>query len=181
MAASKALPLLDTGAEVVFIAPNAVADIRLVAPTWHARPYEPGDLDTTLLAIAATGVPEVDDQVARDASARRIFCVRTDGRGTAAFPAVVRRGPLLLAVSTSGQAPALARRIRERLEREYGPEWGEMATLLGEFRTAPEVRTALQGIDQAERRRRWRAALDVLLGEVAKKPMGSGDLPGAAS
>jgi hypothetical protein len=56
-----------------------------------------------------------------------------------------------------------------------------MATLLGEFRTAPEVRTALQGIDQAERRRRWRAALDVLLGEVAKKPMGSGDLPGAAS
>ncbi len=168
VAASKALPLLDAGADLVVVAPEAVDAIQAAALTWHRRPYEPGDLDGALLAIAATGILAVDDQVARDAAARRIFCVRTDGGGTAAFPAVVRRGPLLLTVSTSGQAPALARRIRQRLEREYGPEWGDVATLLGELRMAPEVRAALWGADQVERRRRWHAALDALLGEAAR-------------
>jgi precorrin-2 dehydrogenase/sirohydrochlorin ferrochelatase len=173
VAASKVLPLLEEGADLVVVAPEAAGSLQAAAAedttalTWIRRPYESGDLDGALLAIAATGVLEVDNRVARDAATRRIFCVRTDGQGTAAFPAVVRRGPLLLTVSTSGQAPALARRIRQRLEREYGPEWGELTTLLGELRTAPEVRAALQGLDQAERRRRWRAALDALLGEAA--------------
>ncbi|MGH3113356.1 MAG: precorrin-2 dehydrogenase/sirohydrochlorin ferrochelatase family protein, partial [Gaiellaceae bacterium] len=88
--------------------------------------------------------------------------------GTAALPAVVRRGPLQLTVSTSGQAPTLARRLREQLEAAYGPEWGELAALLGRLRASPDVRAALEGVDPAERRRRWRAAVDALLpGEKA--------------
>jgi precorrin-2 dehydrogenase/sirohydrochlorin ferrochelatase len=165
VAAAKALPLLDAGADLVLVAPEACLELRTAGLIWHQRAYEPGDLDEAILAIAATGSTRVNGQVARDAAARRILCVRTDGGGTAAFPAVVRRGPLLLAVSTSGQAPALARRVRERLEEEYGREWGELATLLGELRTAQGVTAALQGIDQAERRRRWHAALDAMLAD----------------
>ena len=164
VAASKALPLLDEGADLVVVEPQAVYEIRAAACVWRRRPYESGDLDGALLAIAATGVGEVDDRVANDAAAAATLCVRVDGRGTAAFPAVVRRGPLLLAVSTSGRAPALARRVRERLQAEYGPEWGEAAEALGELRADPEIRDALARLDPAERRRRWHQAVDVLLG-----------------
>ena len=164
VAASKALPLIDEGADLVVVAPEAVDEIRAAACVWHQRPYRPDDVDGAVLAIAATGVREIDDRVARDAAASATFCVRVDGRGTAAFPALVRRGPLLLTVSTSGQAPALARRVRERLQAEYGPEWGEAAEALGELRADPEIRDALAGLGPAERRRRWHQAVDVLLG-----------------
>lgn len=165
VAAAKALPLLDAGADLVVVAPEASPALRAARLTWHQRAYQPSDLDGAILAIAATATKSVNDQVARDAAARHIFCVRTDGHGTAALPAAVRRGPLLLAVSTSGQAPALARRVRERLEDEYGREWGELATLLGDLRASEGVTAALKGIDQAERRRRWHAALDALLAD----------------
>jgi siroheme synthase-like protein len=88
-----------------------------------------------------------------------------DGGGTAALPAVVRRGPLTLTVSTSGRAPALSRYVRERLEAEYGPEWGEVASLMGELRTDERVRAVLQGAEASERRRRWRAAVEALVGD----------------
>jgi precorrin-2 dehydrogenase/sirohydrochlorin ferrochelatase len=160
VAAAKALPLLDEGADLTVVAPDAVDAIagerRL---TWHRRPYAAGDLDGAVLVLAATGVPGVDDEVAKDAAGLGTLCVRVDGGGTAAFASVVRRGPLLLAVSTSGQAPALARRVRQRLEDEFGPEWGEVAALLGELRGS----VRLDGLPQAERRRRWRAAVDALL------------------
>jgi len=167
VAAAKSLPLLESGAELVVVAPQAVAGIQAAAADqrlmWLRRRYQPGDLDGALLVIAATAHPSVDEGIGRDAAAARILCVRVDGQGTAALPAVVRRGPLQLTVSTSGQAPALARRLREQLESTYGPEWGELAALLGELRARPEVRAALEGLDPAERRRRWRAALDALL------------------
>lgn len=167
VAAAKSLPLREAGADLVVVAPEAVPDIHAAAArgrlTWLRRCYQPGDLDGALLAIAATADRAIDQRVAEDAAARGILCVRVDGGGTAALPAVVRQGPLQLTVSTSGQAPALARRLREQLEATYGPEWGELAAMLGQLRARPDVLAVLEALDPAERRRRWRAAVGALL------------------
>ena len=73
-----------------------------------------------------------------------------------AMPAIVRRGELLLAIGTGGASPALARKTRERLEIEYGPEWAEVLRVLREVRE--ETMPLLP--DFADRSRRWRDALD---------------------
>jgi precorrin-2 dehydrogenase/sirohydrochlorin ferrochelatase len=74
-----------------------------------------------------------------------------------AMPAIVRRGELLLAVGTGGASPALARKLRERFERDYGPEWAEIVRVLREVRA--ETMPLLPHF--AERSSRWRAALDL--------------------
>jgi siroheme synthase-like protein len=74
-----------------------------------------------------------------------------------AMPALVRRGELLLAIGTGGASPALARKLRERFEGEYGPEWAEIVRVLREVRE--ETMPLLP--DFSERSARWRAALDV--------------------
>jgi siroheme synthase-like protein len=74
-----------------------------------------------------------------------------------AMPALVRRGELLLAIGTGGASPALARKLRERFEREYGPEWAEIVRVLREVRE--ETMPLLP--DFSERSARWRAALDL--------------------
>ncbi|MBA3622647.1 MAG: bifunctional precorrin-2 dehydrogenase/sirohydrochlorin ferrochelatase, partial [Euzebyales bacterium] len=77
--------------------------------------------------------------------------------GSAAFAAAVRRGPLTIAVSTGGQTPSLARRLRAELEESYGPEYGELTTLLGALRRDPQVRRHLESLDSEGRRAAWRA------------------------
>lgn len=164
VAAAKISSLGGSGALVAVTAPEAVDSIRAAAGagalTWHERGYEPGDLDGAVLVVAATSEGSVNARVAADAAARGTLCVRVDGGGTAALAAALRRGPLLLSVSTSGAAPALARRLRRELEDTYGPEYGDLARLLGELRHDPEVLGRLRGMDDPERRARWRAVLD---------------------
>ena len=163
VAAAKALPLRDTGARLAVVAPDAVEQIAAAAAagslTWHRRGWAPGDLDGALLVLAATADSAVNATVADACADRATLCVRVDrgGRGTAGLAAAVRRGPLTIAVSTGGQAPALARHLRRELAAAYGAEWGELAGLYGELRADPAVRAALDGVDDAERRRRWRA------------------------
>jgi siroheme synthase-like protein len=74
-----------------------------------------------------------------------------------AAPAVVRRGDLVIAVSTGGRSPAVASRLRADLEERFGIEWREVLDVVGEVRadTLSSIR------DAAERARRWRAALDL--------------------
>lgn len=161
--AAKALPLLDAGADLVVVAPTASPDIARAATagrlTWHRRGFEEADLDGAVLVIAGTSDPERNAAVARAAVDRATLCVRVDrgGHGSADLAGIVRRGPLTLAVSTSGQAPALARHLRIELEGAYGPEWGELAALYAELRSAPEIVAALAGLTDGQRRRRWRA------------------------
>ena len=163
VAPAKVTALLAAGAQVVVVAPDASATLAQDAAagrlTWVGRRWQPEDLDGVWLAVAATSDPRINATVVEAASERRCFCVRADdgASGTANLVATVRRGPLLLAVSTSGAAPALARRLRAELELRYGPEWGELAALLGELRRDPQVRAALATVDPDERRRRWRA------------------------
>lgn len=167
VAAAKTEPLLDAGADVTVVAPDAVDEIRDAAESgrlsWQDRAYAEWDLRGALLAVAATGDADVDDRVVRDADAQSTLCVRAGtprpgGRaGSAAFLAAVRRGDLTLAVSTNGRAPALARRMRAELEGAYGPEYGDLVTLLGDVREEPRIRAGLGALDDENRRAAWRA------------------------
>jgi precorrin-2 dehydrogenase / sirohydrochlorin ferrochelatase len=160
VAGRKLESLLDAGADVDVIAPAAAPPARALAADnrirLHLRPYRPGDLDGAFLAVAATDAPATNARVAADADAAGVLCVRADGDGSAAFMAALRRGAFTLAVSTAGMAPALARRVRQQLEADYGPEYGELCEILGELRASP----AAAALAPEQRRAVWRRILD---------------------
>jgi len=170
VAASKVLPLVEEGAAVVVVAPDAVPEIRAADAAgrlaWYERSWQPDDLDGALLVVAGTADPQVNAEVAQAAAARSTLCVRVDARGdgSADLAGVVRRGPLTIAVSTGGRAPVLAGHLRSELEQTYGPEWGEAVTLYGELRKDPRITEVLAGLPPEERRRRWRSIplIDIL-------------------
>lgn len=171
VAADKALPLIEAGADLVVVAPDVEPAVRREADdgrlAWRARAYSPGDLEGALLVVAATDDAEVNDRVVADAAAAVRLCVRAgagSAPGTASFPATVRRGAFTLAVSTDGQSPTVARHVRAELLERYGPEYGELVSLLGEVRHAPAVRRHLDALDPEQRRAAWRAIplLDIL-------------------
>jgi siroheme synthase-like protein len=77
--------------------------------------------------------------------------------GTAALMGAVHRGPVVLAVSTSGVAPGLTRLLRLQVEGQFGPEYGHLAMLWGDLRADERVRSTLGALDAQARRTRWRA------------------------
>lgn len=165
VAAGKLLPLLAQGARLRVIAPVADDPIKSAAAEqllrWERRGYQgPQDLGDAVLVVAATNRHDVNAEVAADAAKLGVPCVRADGHGSADFMGAVRRGPLTFAVSTSGASPALSARLREELDDAYGPEWGELAVLLGELRQDPDVRAALEQLPPGERHLKWRFILD---------------------
>jgi len=163
VAAAKLLPLLEAGAEVHVVAPDAVPAIREASEagrlTWLRRAWAEEDVEGAVLVVAATADPAINAAVAAAAAARATLCVRVDreGDGSADLAATVRRGPLTLAVSTNGQAPAVARHLRAELDRSYGPEWGSLTSLYGALRRDPAVRAVLDRLPDEERRRRWQS------------------------
>lgn len=165
VATRKVHRLVQAGAVVTVVAPVADETVRAAADadrlTWHPRHYGPGDLDGAMLAVAATDDAEVNAAVAADADRARVWCVRSGAGegGSARFAATVERGPLQLAVTTGGAGPALAAHLARELADTYGPEWGELAELLGELRADPEVTAVLAACGPDERARRWRSVL----------------------
>ncbi len=160
VAAAKLRPMVEGGADVTVVAPDAVPDLAEdPRVTWLRRGWAPADLDGALLVVAGTADPGVNAAVVAAATARGTLSVRVDGEGddAADVAAAVRRGPLTIAVSTGGAGPALSAHLRARLEEDYGPEWGELAVLYGELRRDPDVRAALSRCSPEQRRRRWRA------------------------
>lgn len=132
--------LLSSGARVRVIAPEVTRKIERWAEEGRLellrRAYRKGDLSGAWLCVAATDDPEVQKAVFSEAEAGRIFCNVVDRPELCSFivPSVVRRGRLQLAISTSGASPATARRIRERLEEEFGPEWEVYLELMARWR-----------------------------------------------
>jgi uroporphyrin-III C-methyltransferase / precorrin-2 dehydrogenase / sirohydrochlorin ferrochelatase len=132
--------LVQAGAKVTVVSPAVTEAVARWADsgrlTLQRRAYVSGDLRGARLAYAATSDDGVNRAVREEASAEAIWLNAVDQPDLCDFitPAVVRRGDLTLAVSTSGRCPGLARQIREDLERRYGPEYADMLDRLGELR-----------------------------------------------
>ena len=145
VAARKVRELLVAGARVTVISPALNPDLSALAKNGRIaiirRPYRSGDLSNTYLAIAATDDPDVNREVWLEAEQRGCLVNVVDDPAHCHFitPAIVRRGDVTVAVSSGGTSPALARRLRERLETLIGPEYGELAALLAELR--PELQS----------------------------------------
>lgn len=125
----KVLSLLQAKAFVKLISPEATPVLQKLAEEgqilWEKRIYQPGDLEGAWLVVAATNDPSTQRSIYDEANAKRVFCNMVDVPEFCSFivPSVVKRGSLTIAISTSGASPAVARRIRESLEMQFGPEY----------------------------------------------------------
>ncbi|MDQ3850017.1 MAG: bifunctional precorrin-2 dehydrogenase/sirohydrochlorin ferrochelatase [Actinomycetota bacterium] len=132
--------LLACDADVVLVAPDAVPELRELASegsiAWERRAYRPGDLDATFLAIACTSDTEVNIRVSEDAEARAMLVNIVDVPPLCNFilPAIVRTGPLAIAISTAGASPALAKRMKREVAELFGEEYARLAILLNDAR-----------------------------------------------
>ena len=132
--------LLRAGADVTVVAPEATRRVRAWAREgklrWKTRRFQAKDLAGTFLVVAATSSPRLHAQIYRDATRLGVLCNVVDDPPHCDFyyGAVVRRGALVIAISTSGRSPALAQRLKARLEREFGPEYAAWLEELGKER-----------------------------------------------
>ena len=120
------------------------------------RDYAPGDLAGYQLAFVATDDREVSSAVAREGQARGVWVNAADDPARCDFilPAIVRRGALVVAVSTGGASPALTRAIRDELEAYFSADYTALADIVA------EVRQELKGGERAPDAEGWRRALD---------------------
>lgn len=122
IAARKIAELVDAGASVHVVAKDVTPDLETLAAsgdvTWTERAFEEHDVDGSWLIVAATDRPDVQKHVSLAAERARVFCVAVDDpRNASAYGgACLHRDPITIAISTAGEAPALARLMREVLE-----------------------------------------------------------------
>jgi len=165
IAAGKIDSLLKAGANVRLIAPQVhlclVSLIRTRKVEWLPREFAAGDLEGAALAIAATSAPGVNASVFREAESRGIFCNAVDDIENCHFyyGSVVQRGDLQIAISTGGKSPALAQRLRQELEQQFGPEYEVWLEWLG---AARELLRAADGGSESTKQ---------MLHHLASKPM----------
>lgn len=132
--------LLETGARIRVVALNASPTVRDWAREGkiqlELRAFSPDDLDGAFLAIVATNSRGLNERVYHEAQRRGVLCNVVDVPDLCDFfyPSVVRRGDLQIAVSTSGKSPSLAQKIRQQLEKQFGPGYAAWVAELGETR-----------------------------------------------
>jgi precorrin-2 dehydrogenase/sirohydrochlorin ferrochelatase len=130
VAERKAVSLLDAGADLTIVSPSLTPALRELVHRNKVRHrpkvFEEPDLTRFFLAIAATNNPTVNTTIAAACRARGVLVNVATAPEASAFivPSVVERGDLMIAVSTCGASPALAKKVREDLEHAYGPEYG---------------------------------------------------------
>ena len=158
VAARKAAGLRAVGADILLVSPEAAPALQAMAQDheieWRREVYGTGHLDGVFLVMACTDNRAANAAVTCEALARNllVLCADDPGAGSFVSPAVVRRGDLLLTVSTGGAGPTLAAVLRERLEAEFGPEWAEMAQIIGAMREIVKTNPAEAGRKAAIRR-----------------------------
>jgi precorrin-2 dehydrogenase/sirohydrochlorin ferrochelatase len=132
--------LLACDGAVTLVAPDAVDELadyaREGSIRWERREFRDSDLDGKFLAIAATGETEVNISVFEGAERRAMLCNVVDVPPLCSFilPAIVRTGPLAIAISTSGASPALAKRLKREIADAYGEPYARLAVILNEAR-----------------------------------------------
>lgn len=137
---SKIRSLLVSKTKVHVVAPWATPTVtawdRSGVLRWSAREFRASDLDDVFLVVAATSTMAVNDEVYREAQSRGVLCnvVDVPERCDFYYPAVVRRGDLQVAISTGGNSPALAQKLRQEFERQLTPRYAGWLQRLGSFR-----------------------------------------------
>jgi precorrin-2 dehydrogenase / sirohydrochlorin ferrochelatase len=132
--------LLACNGDVTLVAPDATDALRALADEgsirWERREYEPQDLEGAFMVIAATGDTDVNIGVYEDAERRAMLVNVVDVPPLCNFilPAIIRTGPLAIAISTAGASPALAKRIRNQIAEEYGEPYARLAIMLNDVR-----------------------------------------------
>jgi siroheme synthase-like protein len=159
VATRKVQSLVGCGADVTVVAPDLSSEIEGLAGTGRLRAqrraFEPADLDGAILVFAATDSREVNQHVAQAARARGVLVNVADDPSACDFtvPALVRRGDIVLTVSTGGRSPAFARFLREQLDDWLTEARCELLELLSDARR--DLRAAGTSVDAS----RWRAAI----------------------
>lgn len=168
IATRKASMLRKAGAHVRVVAPSISAAMdELLAKDpgseRHERQYQTADLNGVLLAIAATDDEPLNAQVSHDATARNIPVNVVDNPALCTFilPSIVDRSPIVMAISSGGQSPVLARLIRAKLETTIPASYGRLAKLVGSFRDQAKAKFS----DVNQRRGFWE---QVLTGPIAE-------------
>lgn len=139
MAETKIRELLDADAKVRVIAPVITDQIAVWSQTgglqWEPRAYENGDVCAAFLVVSVADA-KTNAQVFEEAETHRTFCNAVDDieHCSCYASAVLRRGPLQIAISTAGKSPALAQRLRKELEERFSEEYGFWVMRLGELR-----------------------------------------------
>jgi precorrin-2 dehydrogenase len=164
VAAEKAAGLVACGAEVHVVAEQIGAEVRALPVTWEERSYNVGEVSGYRLAVAATDSGATNKAVYDDGEAAGVWVNSADDPDNCSFtlPAVVRRGPLMVTVSTGGRSPALASWLKQRLGGEIGPEYEVLVDLL-----AAEREAILERGGSTEGRN-WQKALDSDMLELIK-------------
>ncbi len=132
--------LLRAEADVTVVAPKATAQVQAWARQgkirWEKRKFRGSDLSGVFLVVAATSSPELHDRLYKDARRKKVLCNVVDDPEHCDFyyGSVVQRGGLQIAISSGGQSPALAQRLRKKLERQFGPEYEAWLEELGKAR-----------------------------------------------
>ena len=132
--------LLECGAHVTVISPDPAPHLTRLASegsiTLKKRAYRSGDLAGMFLVIGATDDETLNLQVSEDAERAQILCNIADRPEVCNFilPSIVRRGDLVITISTSGKSPALAKHLRQKLETQFGREYADFLVLMGVIR-----------------------------------------------
>jgi siroheme synthase-like protein len=133
--------LLACDGDVTLIAPDAVDELRTLAEEgsigWERREYAgPQDLEGVFIVIAATDDTDINIRVYEDAERRAMLVNIVDVPPLCNFilPAIVRTGPLAIAISTAGASPALAKRMKRQIADEYGEPYARLAVMLNDAR-----------------------------------------------
>jgi len=136
----KVMTLLDCGAKVTVVSNEVTRQLLKLADSGSIvlkkRPFQISDLDKMFLVIGATDNPELNLQIHTQAEQVGMLCNIADRPEVCNFilPAIVNRGDLIIAISTSGKSPAFAKMMRKNLEKEFGTEYAEFLQLMGGIR-----------------------------------------------
>jgi siroheme synthase-like protein len=141
MGLEKSEGLLACGGDVTVISPDAGPELEALAAegsiTWEQRDYAgPEDLEAVFIVIACTDSTETNIQIYEDAEKRAMLVNIVDVPPLCNFilPAIVRTGPLAIAISTAGASPALAKRMKREISALFGEEYAQLAIMLNETR-----------------------------------------------
>ncbi len=162
VAERKVIRLLECGATVVVVGKILTPGLRAMKDD-EAIEHVPDDyseehIEGAFLVIGATNRSEVNEKIYRDSRGRGILVNVVDEPSRCNFilPAIFRRKDLVIAVSTGGKSPAMARRLRENMEEKFGPEYGILLDIMGNLRE----KIIARGDTSAENKRIFESVLD---------------------